>query len=110
MDAWVATTPLRNPDAPLTPFVMPEYQLEARAESEQLEAEAESFSAKARTNIQRATNYVLGVVLFASVLFFAGMSMKLPSPRLRRFMLGFGVVIFIGTVAWMATFPVSISI
>ncbi len=110
MDAWVATTPLRNPDAPLTPFAMPEYQLEARAESEQLEAEAESFSAKARTNIQRATNYVLGVVLFASVLFFAGMSMKLPSPRLRWFMLGFGVVIFIGTVAWMATFPVSISI
>ena len=43
MDAWVATMPLRNPDAPLTPFAMPEYQLEARTESEQLEDEAESF-------------------------------------------------------------------
>jgi hypothetical protein len=110
MDAWIAARPLRNPDAPLTPFVMPEYQVQARAESEQLEAEAESFSAMARTNIQRATNYVLGVVLFASVLFFAGMSTKLQSPRLRRFLLGFGVVIFVGTVAWMATFPISISI
>ncbi|HEX2360743.1 MAG TPA: hypothetical protein VHI11_01590 [Jiangellaceae bacterium] len=110
MDAWIAARPLRNPDAPLSPFVMPEYQLQARAESEQLEAEAESYSGMARTNIQRATNYVLGVVLFASVLFFAGMSTKLRSPRLRAFLLGFGVVIFIGTVAWMATFPISISI
>jgi hypothetical protein len=110
MDAWIAARPLRNPDAPLTPFVMPEYQVQARVESEQLEAEAESFSAMARTNIQRATNYVLGVVLFASVLFFAGMSTKLRSPRLRAFLLCFGVLIFIGTVAWMATFPISISI
>ena len=49
-------------------------------------------------------------MLIASVLFYAGMSTKLRSPRLRAFLLGFGVVIFIGTVAWMATFPISISI
>jgi hypothetical protein len=110
MDAWVATRPRLNPDAPLTPFVMPEYQLEAREEAERLEAEAEKWSATARTNIQRATNYILCVVLFASVLFFAGMSTKLQSPRLRRFLLGFGVVVFIGTVSWLATFPVSLSI
>ncbi len=110
MDAWIATRPLRNPDAPLTPFAMPEYQLQARAESDRLEAEAEDWSATARTNIQRATNYVLGVVLFAAVLFFAGMSMRLPSRRARLMMLGFGVVIFAGTVAWIATFPISISI
>jgi hypothetical protein len=53
---------------------------------------------------------VLGVVRFASVLFFAGMSTKMPSRRLRLFLLGFGIVIFIGTVAWMTTFPISISI
>lgn len=110
MDAWVATTPLRNPDAPLTPFAMPEYQLEARTESDRLETEAEAWSATARTNIQRATNYVLGVVLFAAVLFFAGMSMRLSSSRMRRLLLGFGLVIFITAVAWIATFPISISI
>jgi hypothetical protein len=110
MDAWIATSPLRNPDAPLTPFALPEYQLESRAESDQLEADAESLSATARTNVQRATNYVLGVVLFAAVLFFAGMSTKLTSPRLRRVLLGFGVVVFVAAVAWIATFPVSISI
>jgi hypothetical protein len=110
MDAWIATRPLRNPDAPLTPFAMPEYQVQARAKAEQLEAEAEDSSAQARENIQRATNYVLAVVLFAASLFFAGMSTKLGSPRLRRVLLGFGLVVFVGTVAWIATFPISISI
>ena len=31
VDAWVATRPLKNPKAPLTPFAMPQYQLDARA-------------------------------------------------------------------------------
>jgi hypothetical protein len=110
VDAWIATRPLRNPDAPLTPFAMPDYRLEARDESERLDAEAEAFTATARTNVQRATNYVLGVVLFAAALFFAGMSARLATRRLRRILLVFGVVLFVGTVAWLATFPVSISI
>ena len=39
VDAWVATRPLKNPDAPLTPFAMPEYKLAARAEADRLEAD-----------------------------------------------------------------------
>ena len=31
VDAWVATRPLKNPNAPLTPFAMPQYKLAARA-------------------------------------------------------------------------------
>lgn len=50
---------------------MPEHQLESRRESDWLEAWAEDWSAKGRTNFQRATNYVLVVVLFAAVLLFA---------------------------------------
>jgi hypothetical protein len=49
-------------------------------------------------------------VLFAAVLFFAGMSTKLRTPNLRRVLLGVGVVVFAGTVVWLATFPVSISV
>ena len=110
VEAWVATRPLQNAEAPLTPFAMPEYRLAAREEAEALEAEAEEWAAKARTNVQRATNYVLGVVLFAAALFFAGMSAKLRTRRLRAVMLSFGLVVFLGTVAWIATFPVSVSI
>ncbi len=63
-----------------------------------------------RENIQRASNYVLGVVLFASALFFAGMSTKLTSPKLRVVMLSIGCVVFLGTAIWIATSPVSVTV
>jgi hypothetical protein len=110
VDAWIATKPLENANAPLTPFAMPQYKLAARADSERLDAEAEIQTAKARRNIQRATNYVLGVVLFASALFFAGMSTKLTSPRLRVVMLSIGCAVFLGTAIWIATSPVSVAV
>jgi hypothetical protein len=110
MDAWIAARPLQNSDAPLTPFAMPEYQLAAREEAQRLEAEADALAAQARANVQRATNYVLAVVLFATVLFFAGMAAKFRTDRLRVALLAFGVFILVGTVIWLATFPVSISV
>lgn len=110
VDAWVATKPSTNASAPLTPFAMPEYRLEAREEAERLELEAEALAAKGRDNVQRATNYVLGVVLFAAALFFAGISTKLETPRLRRVVLGFGVAVFVATVVWIATFPISFAV
>ena len=110
VEAWIATRPLKTPDAPLTPFAMPEYQLAARAKASELQATAEAWSAKARTDVQRATNYVLGVVLFAAALFFAGMSAKLRTRRIRLVLFLFGLAVFVGTVAWLATFPVSVSI
>ncbi len=110
VNAWVATRPLKNPNAPLTPFAMPQYKLAARAESERLDAEAEIYAAKARLDIQRASNYVLGVVLFASVLFFAGMSTRLSSPRIRVAMLALGCAVFLSTALWIATSPVTVAV
>ena len=60
--------------------------------------------------IQRSSNYVLAVVLFASALFFAGISTKLTSPRLRVALLAIGCAIFLLTAAWIATSPVSVSV
>ncbi len=108
--AWLATRPLRNPDAPLTPFAMPQYRLAAEEEADRLDAEAEVSSAVVRRNIQRSTNYVLGVVLFAVSLFFAGMSSRLQSPQLRKVLLGVGCVVFLGTLIWIATSPVSVAV
>jgi hypothetical protein len=110
VDAWVATRPLKNPGAPPTPFAMPQYEVQARAEADRLEAEAEVFAGQVRRNIQRASNYVLGVVLFASALFFAGMSTKLTAPRLRVVMLSIGCAVFLLTAVWIATSPISVSV
>ncbi|HJR94516.1 MAG TPA: hypothetical protein VJ807_03715 [Gaiellaceae bacterium] len=108
--AWLATRPLANPDAPKTPFVMPEYKLAAEIEAERLDTEAEASAAQVRRNIQRSSNYVLGVVLFSVALFFAGTSTKLTNPPLRAFTVGVGCVVFLGTLVWIASSPISLSV
>jgi hypothetical protein len=110
VEAWLATKPLKNPDAPLTPFAMPQYKLAATAETERLDADAEVSAAQVRRNIQRSSNYVLGVVLFSVALFFAGTSTKLKDSRLRAVALGVGCAVFLGTLVWIATSPVSLSV
>jgi hypothetical protein len=110
VDAWIATKPLKNPTAPLTPFAMPQYKLAANEQADRLEREADAWAAKARANVGRSTNYVLCVVLFAAALFFAGMSAKLPDRRIRVVLLSFGIAVFLGTIVWLATFPVSFSV
>ncbi len=84
----------------------PEYRLAADQDAEQLEAAAEAAAAEARIYIQRATNYVLGVVLFATSLFFAGISTKLGSPRLKKAVLVIGCTVFLAALAWISTFPI----
>jgi hypothetical protein len=110
VNAWVATRPLKTRDAPLTPFAMPQYRLVARAAAAKLQVNADASAQAAVTNIGRATDYVLAVVLLAAALFFAGMSVKLQRPAVRRSLLIFGLVAFLGTVAWVATFPVSVAV
>jgi hypothetical protein len=110
VEAWIATRPRLNPDAPLTPFAMPQYRPAAAAEAMRLDAEAEVSSAEVRRDIQRASNYVLGVVLFAVSLFFAGMSTKLQASALRKALLVIGCILFLASVVWIATFPVSVDI
>jgi hypothetical protein len=109
-DAWTATAPLTNPDAPPTPFAMDEYRLESQQQAEELDARAEASAAEVRANIQRASNYVLTVVLYAVALFFAGMSTRVSSPRLRWVLTLAGCAVFLGTLGWIATFPVSIAV
>jgi hypothetical protein len=89
---------------------MPEYKLEAQTEAEKLDAQSARSAADVQRDIQRSTNYVLAAVLFATTLFFAGMSTKLPTPRLRRVLVGLGLVVFVGTAIWLATSPVNISV
>jgi Domain of unknown function (DUF4337) len=109
-DAWIATRPLESSGAAPTPFALPEYRLASAEDAERLDAEAEVLAAQVRRDIQRASNYVLAVVLFAVSLFFAGMSTKLGAAGLRGAMLTIGWILFLGTAVWVATSPVSVGI
>jgi hypothetical protein len=109
-DAWVETRPRMNRSAPLSPFAMPQYKLGATAQADRLEAQAGGASEQVGDFIQRADNYSLTVVLFAASLFFAGISTRLHSPTTRRVVLGLGYAVFLGSLIWIATFPVSLSV
>lgn len=109
-NAWLATHPLTNPGAPPTPFAMPQYQLASRTDAERLDAASEASAADVRRDIQRSGNYVLTVVLYAVVLFFAGMSTKLSNRRLRWTLTVIGGLVLVATLAWIATFPVSFAV
>jgi hypothetical protein len=106
--AWIATSPRTNPTAPLTPFAMRQYHLAEAARAERLNTAAGMDADAAGEANQRSGNYVAAVVLFAVALFFAGMATKLRSLRRREVLLVVGWVVFLGTAAWVATFPVTI--
>ena len=109
-EAWLATNPFSDPDAPPTPFAMSEYQVGAKQEAARLDAASEASAATVRADIQRSSNYVLTVVLYAVVLFFAGVSTRLRNRRLRWVLTIAGCVVLLGAITWIATFPVSLQV
>jgi hypothetical protein len=107
-DRWLASRPLRNPEAASTPFALPDYRLQALADADRLEAEAAAAGEEVRTDVGRAEEYVLAVVLFAASLALAGIGARLRLFPARAAVLALGWAVFLGTVAWIATFPVSL--
>ena len=106
-EAWFATKPLTDPKAPATPFAMPTYQLAANTEADRLEQVAATNSGKAQAANERANNYVGALVLFASALFFAGIGTKVRSIGARTVIVGMGCLLFVGTLAWLASLPMA---
>jgi hypothetical protein len=109
-DAWTATRPFADPTAPATPFAMSEYTVASDVLAQQLDLESAASALEVSADIQRASNYVLTIVLYSVVLFFAGMSTKLQNRRLRVAMGLSALLLMIGTIAWTSTFPVSVSV
>jgi hypothetical protein len=107
--AWLATNPFTAGDAPSTPFDVPQYSLRAETRADRLEVAAAADSDRAKDANQRSNNYMLGVVLLATALFFAGLSTKLESETARRVILGIGWVVFLGALVWMVTLPVELT-
>jgi hypothetical protein len=102
-DAWMATNPRTDPSAPNTPFEMPDYGLAEAERARELNVVAGRRARTAEEAIQRSDYYMLAVVLFASALFFAGISAKFGSPRAREVLIGVGAVSFLVAAVWVTT-------
>ncbi|MBU4176000.1 MAG: hypothetical protein KKB90_03765 [Actinobacteria bacterium] len=106
IEAWANTNPIENPDAPRTPLDMQEYNNEWLDTGDELMESSEKKTAQAKESNQKSDNYVLMTVMFASVLFFAGISSKFVAKWLQFFFLGFGGLLFITALTVMLTQPV----
>ncbi len=105
LDEWIALDPLNNPNAPKTPFELEGATDVYMAESIVWdEIASEKFNAGKEAN-QNNDNWILATVLFASVLFFAGISTKFKSPRVRALSIGLATVALVGSTILVATLP-----
>lgn len=105
-DAWIATQPRQNPDAPTSPFVMPEYQLPQNVRAAELQALADDELQLANVANEVSDRYVLLTVIFASVLFFGGISGKFQSKQVDVAMLALAAIVFLVGVGILVTYPV----
>lgn len=80
LDAWLATKPLANANAPSSPFAMRQYQVAADADVARLNAKASTSFESAQIANDQADSYVRLTVIFAAVSFLAGISTKMIFP------------------------------
>jgi len=92
-------------DMPRTPFHEPQYKHAERVKSDALHAQSQRDAAAAKKADDHADTYILLTVLFASVLFFAGMSTKFQSKVIKIVILGMGMAVFSFAVVAMAIVP-----
>lgn len=103
--AWIALKPQENPDAPASPFEMPQYVQPDAVASQEADARADALFQQALNNNQRGDNYTLLAVVFATVLFFAAVSGRVKRNLSAWFLLGVGLVLFTTATVILVSYP-----
>lgn len=104
-NAWRATHPETNPNAPKGPTYMPQYRQPGLAKARRLNDEADaSFSAGASSGAT-SDKYVRTTVFLASVLFLVGISTQFPIRGGRYALLFLGAALLVVSVVQLAQLP-----
>jgi hypothetical protein len=104
-DAWLATDPFSNPEAPPGPSFMPEYvnpQLERGAEMNELANRRFEEGTIARSS---ADDYIRTTVMLATVLFLIALSQRFRVRRVRYGVLGVAGALMIFGLVTILAFP-----
>ena len=104
-EAWLAMNPLQNPNAPASPFDLEIYSLPEERQIQALNKTAAESLTGSRQARQTGDNYILLTVLFASVLFFAGVGSKYRTKYLKLLMFMIGVTVFLVAVLLLIFYP-----
>jgi len=106
-EAWLATDPRNNPEAPKSPFSMPEYTVSQAQEADRLEQESSKSFAEGGAANQTSDNYILNTVILASVLFLAGVQTRIKSVPARMIIVILALLILADGLVNIVSYPIN---
>lgn len=104
-EAWWAMQPLTNPNAPSHVFAMKEYVVAENVRADSLHKVAMHTMSEAQESNAHSEHYILLTVIFASVLFFGGITSNIHSIGTKAILVWVSTALLVGSCIWMLTFP-----
>ena len=104
-EAWRATNPESNPNAPPGPTYMPQYRQPGIGQAKALDRQADEAFAAGSEAGERSDKYVRTTVFLASVLFLVGISTRFPLRGGRYALVALGAVLLIVSIVQLAQLP-----
>jgi hypothetical protein len=104
-DAWRATKPETNPNAPRGPTYMPQYHEPGLAKSKALDDQADEAFAAGASAGETSDKYVRTTVFLASVLFLVGISTQFPVRGGRYGLVALAAVLLIVSLVQLTQLP-----
>ena len=103
--AWLATDPAHNPNAPPGPAYMPQYVIPQEAVAKSSDAQADAAFAKGTEAGSTSDKYIRDTVFLATVLFLVGISGHFRIRQARLGLIGLGVLLLVFAVIQLFGLP-----
>jgi len=104
-DAWLATDPAHNPNAPPGPAYMPEYVISQEVDANAFDRQAEAQFSKGSEAGATGDKYVRDTVFLATVLFLVGISSHFPLRSARYGLIAVGALLLVFAVVQLLGLP-----
>jgi hypothetical protein len=104
-DAWLATKPATNPEAPRGPTYMPQYKRPGLVEARALDARAKAAFLDGEKDGSTADKYIRLTVVLASILFLVGISTHFPYRGARYGLIGLGIALLVLSLVQLSALP-----
>ena len=105
-EAWLATNPFNNPNAPPGPLFMPQYKVSLEATANQLDIQAANTFARGQAAKEQGDAYVLNTVFLATVLFLTAIAENFQWNRVRAVILVVALVMLVFGIYHLIIYPI----
>src|SRR6266581_6243735 len=105
-EAWLATDPFNNPNAPPGPLFMPQYKVSLDDKANQLDAQAAKTFDEGQAAKEQGDAYVLNTVFLATVLFLTAIAENFQWNTVRAVILAIALVMLLFGIYHLIIYPV----